>query len=90
MASKGRTQKASRLNVKLVAGVDEERSQELFSDTPGFRAAVRLFPDEQEEEMRSLYVVEVSPSEVERAVEKLRSDPAVEYAVAPTPRKLIK
>lgn len=90
MSAKEKTKRAARLNVKLAPGVNEKRSRSVFSKTPGYVAAIQLFPDEPEEEMRSFYVVEVEPSEVEQAVEKLRGDPAVEYAEAPARRKLIR
>jgi len=90
MSVKDKTKRAARLNVKVVPGVDEKRSQSVFSKTPGYVTAIQLFPDEPEEEMRSLYIVEVEPSEVEQAVERLRGNPAVEYAEPPARRKLIR
>lgn len=86
---KGKARRALVLSVKLAPGVDARRSEEVFAGTPGIRSAVQLFPDEEEEEMRSFYSVEVDPSEAEQALERLRGDPAVEYAVESAPRKLV-
>jgi hypothetical protein len=54
-------------------------------DVPG---AVRLFPDEDDPELASLYVVELPDDEAESTLEDLKRSSAVEFAEAQAERGL--
>ena len=54
-------------------------------DVPG---AVRLFPDEDDPELASLYVVELPDDEAEGTLEHLKRSSAVEFAEAQAERGL--
>jgi hypothetical protein len=82
-------QRAVRLNVKMVHGVEPQQSRETLSATPGVISFVQTFPDETDEELSRLYVVEVEPSELEMTLRKLNNHPGVEYAEQTAPRKLV-
>jgi len=66
------------------------RAEAVLSGTPGFRALIPLFPDESDEELRRMYMVEVAPDHLDAAVSQLRRNPHVESADATAPRKLIR
>jgi len=80
---------AARLNVKLAAAVRPQQSQELLSSTPGVISVIQTFPDEDDEELSRMFVIEVDPSAVQAAVKKLLENPAVEYAEPTAKRKLV-
>jgi hypothetical protein len=75
--------------VKLAPGVDRQRSERVWSQTPGLRSVTQTFPDETDEELSSLYLLEVNASEVEAALHQLRHHPEVEYVEGTASRKLI-
>jgi hypothetical protein len=78
-----------RLNVKLVPGTDQRQITEIFSNTPGVQSAIQTFPDETDEELANLYILEVDPSNLKAALRKLHHNPYVEYAEETARRKLI-
>ena len=54
-------------------------------DVPG---AMRLFPDEDDPELASLYVVELPDDQAEDTLEKLKHSSAVEFAEPQAERRL--
>jgi len=85
----GITQAAVRLNVKLAPEVEPQRSKDVLSSTPGLVSVIQTFPDEADEELSRLFVVEVDPSDLAVALRKLKENPGVEYAEQTASRKLI-
>ena len=83
------TRERARINVKLVPGMNHERADKALSKTPGLQSITQLFPDEKDEEMLSMYMVEVSSDHLKDAVEQLRQNPKVESAHETARRKLI-
>ncbi len=79
----------ARLNVKLAPEVKPQQSEEVLSSTPGVISVIQTFPDEVDEELSRMFVVEVDPSKLKGALRKLQENPAVEYAEPTAPRKLI-
>lgn len=79
----------ARVNVKLVPGVNPDEAHEVLSATPGLQSVIQLFPDEKDEEMRSMYMLEVAPNQLKDAVQQLHQNPKVESAHETAPRKLI-
>ncbi|MBI4548529.1 MAG: hypothetical protein HY707_11140 [Ignavibacteriae bacterium] len=51
---------------------------------------IETFPDEENEELSNLLIIEVDRVRLRLALEQLRKDPNVEYAEEVTPRKLIR
>lgn len=62
----------------------------MLSETPGLLSVIPLFPDERDEEMRSMYMLEVAPDHLGAAMEQLHRNPKVESAEETAPRKLIR
>lgn len=61
---------------------------ELLGDD--FVTARQLFPDDSEEELATLFEVELrASSSVEQAVTSLEKDPDIEYSHKPSPRNAI-
>ena len=89
MSTQPETHRAVRLNVKLARGVESRRSNEILSGTPGLKSIIKTFPGETDEELSRLYIVEVDPSKLKPALQKLHDNPEVEYAEETAPRKLI-
>ena len=81
---------AARLNVKLTPETRPHETEEALSSTPGMISVVQTFPDEKDEELSRMYVVEVDAARSEDALEKLQQNPAVEHAEHTAKRKLIK
>jgi hypothetical protein len=77
------------VNVKLAASADRPLLVRRLSDAPGVRNVVQTFPDETDQELANLYIVDVDSSKLESALERLRQTPHVEYAEVSAPRKLI-
>ena len=89
MTTETETQDPIRLNVKLASSVNEESPEKLLADTPGLKSVIQTFPDEKDEELSRLFIIEVEPSAAKLALKKLNENPAIEFA-EPTPkRKLI-
>jgi hypothetical protein len=84
------TKQRARLNVKLVPGINHEQANQVLSETPGLQSIIQLFPDEKDEEMRSMYMLEVAPDQLKDAVAQLHHNPKIESAHETAPRKLIR
>jgi hypothetical protein len=80
----------ARINVKLVSGINHPHAEQMLAGTPGLRSIVQLFPDEGDDELRSMYMLEVAPDHLSAAVEQLRRNPKVESAHEAAPRKLVR
>jgi hypothetical protein len=81
---------AARLNVKLTPETKPHETEEVLSSTPGMISVVQTFPDEEDEELSRMYVVEVDSTMSQDALENLQQNPAVEHAEHTAKRKLIK
>ena len=75
--------------MKVAPGVEEPVAT-LLSATPGLQNIVQLFPDESDEELRTMYMLDVSPEHLQAAMTQLRRNPGVESAHETAPRKLIR
>ncbi len=81
---------ALRVNVKLTGHSDPGRCQNILSRLRGVQSIVQTFPDEIDEELKRLFVLEIEPSELESALKELRRNAEVEYAETAPQRKLIR
>jgi hypothetical protein len=89
MTTEAETQGPIRLNVKFASQVNEETPAKVLAGTPGLKSVIQTFPDEKDEELSRLFIVEVEPSEAKLALKKLNENPAIEFAEPTTKRKLI-
>jgi len=79
-----------RLNLKLAAGVEKGKLDQLLAETPGVQSVVQTFPDESDEELSRLYVLEVKLSESEAAINALNKHAEVDYVEPTASRRLIR
>jgi hypothetical protein len=89
MSTETETQRPIRLNVKLASQVNSKRPENVLAGTPGLKSVIQTFPDENDEELSRLFIIEVEPSAAKLALEKLLDNPAIEYAEPAAKRKLI-
>ena len=90
MSTETETQRPIRLNVKFASQVSENKPERVLADTPGLKSVIQTFPDEEDEELSRLFIIEVEPSEAKLALEKLQENPAIEYAELTAKRRLIR
>jgi hypothetical protein len=88
MTTQTETQSPIRLNVKLASRVNET-PEKILAGTPGLKTVIQTFPDEKDEELSKLFIIEVEPSEAKLALKKLNENPAIEFAEPTAKRKLI-
>ncbi len=79
-----------RVNVKLAVRADQTPSSKTLSTLPGVLNVIQIFPDETDQELASLRLLEVEPSQIKSTLRELRAMPGVEYAEEAAPRKLIR
>lgn len=79
-----------RVNVKLTGRADQTPSFKTLSAMPGVVNVIQTFPDETDQELASLCLLEVEPSQIKSTLRELRTMPGVEYAEEAAPRKLIR
>lgn len=79
----------ARVNIKLAPGVNPDQVKKILSGTPGLHSIVQLFPDETDEEMLSLYILEINPDQLDDAMKQLHENPKLESAHETARRKLI-
>ena len=79
-----------RVNVKLTGDADPDRSRGLLSRLRGVQSVIQTFPDETDQELKRLFVLEIDPSDVEFSLKELRRRPEVEYVEKTPLRKLIR
>ena len=89
MSAERKTQRGIRLNVKLTPGIGRQQLGKVWSETPGLRSAIQTFPDETDQELSRLYIIEVDPSNLKAALRQLRHNPYIEYAEETARHKLI-
>lgn len=87
---KNQSVSAARLNVRLTPETKPHETEEVLSSTPGMISVTQTFPDEEDEELSRMYVVEVDSASSADALENLQQNPAVEHAEHSAKRKLIK
>jgi hypothetical protein len=78
------------IDVKLHDNVSEDRAARALSLTPGLRSSVRVFPDELDPALRSLFMLEVEPKALNEAVRMLEMQPEIEFVHENASRKLIR
>lgn len=78
------------VNVKLAPGALRDRSLSILSRPRGVRSVMQTFPDETDEELARLYMLDVDPSDLQSALRELRQRPEVEYAEVVPSRRLIR
>ena len=79
-----------RVNVKLTGDSDLSRCHSILSRLPGVQSVIQTFPDEPDEELKRLFVLEIEPSKIESVLKDLRRRAEVEYAEAAPLRKLMR
>lgn len=62
-----------RFNVKLSEDSDPDRSRGMLSRVSGVQSVIQTFPEEIDEELKRLFVLEIEPSELESALKELRA-----------------
>jgi hypothetical protein len=80
----------ARVNVKLAPEVDPGEADLILRDTPGFRSAVQLFPEETDREMLGMYLLEVDSASLDEAIQRLTKNREIEFAHRTAPRRLIR
>ena len=78
------------VNVKLTGASDPARSRGILSRPHGVQSVVQTFPEESDQELKRLFVLEIDGPELEAALKELRRCPEVEYAEKAAVRKLIR
>jgi hypothetical protein len=78
------------VNLKLRAGAEARLSLAAIEQSPGVLRIIKTFPEESDDELATLYLVEIEASRMGALLNRLRSDPAVEYAEEAALRKLIR
>lgn len=79
-----------RIDVKLRETLSPDSAAKALERTPGLRSSVRIFPEESDPELRSLFLLEVEPEALGEALHVLETQPEVEFARENAPRKLIR
>ena len=82
--------RAVQLSVKLQPDADPGVFVRAFSHEPGIIKVTQTFPDETDQELAGLFVVEVDQSALKSAIRRLRANSFVAYAADPAPRRLIR
>jgi hypothetical protein len=77
-------------SLKLGSGADAHEFAHTVASWPGVLKVTQTFPDEPDDDLARLFVLEVEPSTLESVLAKLRRDRSVEYAENPAPRRLIR
>ncbi len=80
---------AGLINLKLKAVAGADTVLEHLSQIPGVVEIRRLFPEEIDPELATLYIVMAEPSSKDSVLKLLSGDQAVEFAEIISPRKLI-
>lgn len=85
-----RTAPRLRVNVKVKEKTSPGECPGILSRLTGVQSVIQTFPEETDEELKRLFVLEVEPSELKNALKELRRRREVEYAERAPPRKLIR
>ncbi len=78
------------LNLKLAAGAKKEKLDQLLAEAPGIQSVIQTFPDETDEELSRLYVLEISASESKAAIKTLTKHSEIEYVEPAASRQLLR
>jgi hypothetical protein len=89
MTTQSEAQSPIRLNVKLASRVNEKTLEKVLASTPGLKSVLQTFPDEKDEELSRLFIIEVEPAAAKLALRQLNENPAIESAEPTAKRKLI-
>ena len=81
---------AARLNIKVASDANLHETHHLLSATPGVISVTQTFPDEKDEELCRMFVIEVDKARCLDALKILQQNPAVEYAEHTARRKVSK
>jgi hypothetical protein len=85
----GRPDALATLNLKLTRSADLNSAVERLQGIPGLHDIEPLFPGEEQEDLRTIFVARIEPGHLEEAVPKVAADDDVEYVEEPAPRKLV-
>ena len=77
------------VNVKLTERTTSAVPEPL-QDLPGIERIVQTFPEETDEELSTLYLVDIDRAKAKKVLRALRSNPKVDYAESPAARKLLR
>lgn len=79
-----------KLNLKLAAGVKKGKLDKLLAETPGIQSVTQTFPDETDEELSQLYILEVELSKSDAAINALSKHSEIDYVEPTASRRLIR
>ncbi|HQR32254.1 MAG TPA: hypothetical protein PLK30_05925 [Blastocatellia bacterium] len=79
-----------KLNLKLAAGAGKGKLDKLLAETPGIQSVIQTFPDEVDEELSGLYILEVELSKSEAAINALSKHSEIDYVEPAASRRLIR
>jgi len=82
--------RGAQLSLRLGPQVDARQFVRDLSSWPGILAVNQTFPNESDQELAKLLVLEIEPSAVASTLKRLRKNPSVEYAEEPNLRRLIR
>ena len=89
-AAKKKSAPSQRFNLKVTGDSDPKKCQRLLSGLRGVQSVVQTFPDEQDEELKRLFVLDIDLSRLASALKELRHRDEVEYVESAPKRKLIR
>jgi transcription initiation factor IIE alpha subunit len=78
------------VNLKLRAGAEARQSLAQLERSPDVLRIVKTFPEETDDELANLYLLEVEVTRIGPLMDRLRNDPFVEYAEQAALRKLVR
>jgi hypothetical protein len=79
-----------RVNVKLAPHADRRKLERMLAEVPGVRQVIQTFPGESDEELSSLYMLEIEPDRLQPGLKTLRDNPGIGYVEEAAPRRLIR
>jgi hypothetical protein len=78
---------AACFNIKVAPDVNPHETHHILSSTPGVISVTQTFPNEKDEELCRMFVIEVDKARCGDALKILQQNPAVEYAEQSAKRK---
>ena len=79
-----------RITVKVTRNANPGECQGILSQLKGVQSVIQAFPEETDEDLKRLFVLEVEPSECESTLRELQRRSEVEYAEEAPLRKLVR
>ena len=78
------------LTIKVFPTADIDSTLERLQSVDGFRTIERLFPDEIEPDLSTIYVAHVDTDRLAEAKPEIEADDDIEYVEEPPTRKLVR